>query len=167
METSGRIEETASTDAQKAPLRVLVVDDNVDLARGCAWLLRLVGHDVQTAFDGREGLDLARAFRPHAALLDIGLPGLDGYQLARSIREQLGPDVLLIAITAYGQDEHVDLAREAGFDYHLVKPANLTQLLAVLDGSARIGPSRWIRNFTSFSDNQTPVACPEQSASQI
>jgi CheY-like chemotaxis protein len=105
------------------PQRILVVDDNADLAESMAMLLRLEGHDVRIALDGSSALDLAEEFRPNAALLDIGLPGLNGYEVARELRSrQNGRGLLLIAATGYGQPDDRVRAQDAGFDVHMVKP---------------------------------------------
>jgi PAS domain S-box-containing protein len=104
-------------------LKILVVDDNRDAADSCATLLELCGHHVQTAYTGRNALELAETFRPHALLLDIGLPDFDGYQLARKIRAApWGNSVVLIALTGWGQEQDRRRAFDAGFDYHLTKP---------------------------------------------
>ena len=84
--------------------RVLVVDDNRDIAVSSSRLLELQGHEVAVAFDGRQALEVAREFRPDVALLDVGLPHIDGYELARRLRGEYGPEVLLIIITAYARD---------------------------------------------------------------
>ncbi len=113
--------------------RVLVVDDNRDAAESLTMLLRAAGHEVQTAHSGPAALEAARAFRPEAVLLDIGLPGLDGYEVARRLRGEAGcGGALLVAVTGYGQDEDRRRAREAGFDHHLVKPADLATLQEIL-----------------------------------
>jgi CheY-like chemotaxis protein len=105
------------------PQRILVADDNSDLAESVAMLLRLEGHDVRIAHDGPAALELAKEFEPDAAMLDIGLPGLNGYELARELRaRQNGRKLLLIAVTGYGQPEDRVRSRVAGFDSHLVKP---------------------------------------------
>jgi signal transduction histidine kinase/ActR/RegA family two-component response regulator len=106
-----------------APQRILIVDDNADLAQTMAMLLRLEGHEVRTALDGTSALDLVEEFGPNAALLDIGLPGLNGYDLARELRSrQHGRGLLLIAATGYGRPEDRVRAQAAGFDMHMVKP---------------------------------------------
>src|SRR3954447_5587065 len=102
--------------------RVLVVDDNEDLALTSSWLLKLLGHEVAVAFDGRRALEVAREFRPDVALLDVGLPHLDGYELARRLRAEYGPEVLLIIITADARDNPCRQAYEADFDHHFTKP---------------------------------------------
>jgi PAS domain S-box-containing protein len=114
-------------------MRILVVDDNQDAADTCAALLKLSGHHVQTAYTGRSALDLAASFRPHAMLLDIGLPDLDGYALAKRIRATTwGRRTLLIAVTGWGQNEDRRRAQEAGFDHHLAKPVSAEALEAAL-----------------------------------
>ena len=105
--------------------RILVVDDNVDTAESLALFMRVLGHDAQVAYDGRSALETARAFQPEVALLDIGLPGMSGYELAPRLRNQPDlKDVLLIAITGYGSEEDRRRSRQAGFDHHLVKPVD-------------------------------------------
>src|SRR4051794_20276379 len=113
--------------------RVLVVDDNPDIAVSSSQLLEFLGHEVEVAFDGLQALEVARAFRPDAALLDVGLPGLDGYELARRLRVEFGPGLLLIIITAYARDNPCRQAYEAHFDHHFTKPpdfATIAELLA-------------------------------------
>jgi PAS domain S-box-containing protein len=103
--------------------RVLVVDDNADAAESLAQLLTLKGHEVRVAYDGLSGVELARAFGPDVVLLDIGMPGLDGYAVARRLREQDERHALrLVALTGYGQVDDRRRAHEAGFDDHVVKP---------------------------------------------
>ena len=114
-------------------LRVLVVDDNVDAAESLALLLEEFGHEVQTASDGPTALEVAPVFRPNVVLLDIGLPGINGFDVARRIREH--PDlssVVLVAMTGYGQITDKQRSREAGFHHHLVKPASFEQVLQLL-----------------------------------
>ena len=103
---------------------ILVVEDNVDVSDALVALLRLGGHRVDTACDGLEAVDKARVLEPDVVLLDIGLPKLDGYEAARRIRKLLGPRVLLIAMTGWGQDDDRRRASEAGFDAHLTKPVD-------------------------------------------
>jgi len=112
--------------------RVLVVDDNRDAVESLAVLLRARGHVVETAFDGGGALTVAARFRPDVVLLDIGLPGMDGYEVARRLRRELRPAPLLVALTGYGQEEDRRLALAAGFDEHVVKPASLPGLTALL-----------------------------------
>jgi CheY-like chemotaxis protein len=115
--------------------RVLVVDDNVDAARTLYALLSELGHVPAVAYDGVVVLELARSFEPSVALLDIGLPVMDGYELAGRLRAQLGAAaVRLIAVTGYGQDGDRARAKQAGFDHHLVKPITVEALVTLLDG---------------------------------
>ena len=114
-------------------MRILVVDDNVDSADSLALLLRLMNHDVQTAYDGQKALEAARSHRPQLMLLDIGLPRLDGYEVARRLRQdEVHRDVFLIAMTGYGLEEDRRRSHEAGFNAHLVKPVDLDALTALL-----------------------------------
>jgi len=114
-------------------LRILVADDNHDAADTCAALLELSGHHVQTAYSGRQALELAESFRPHAALLDIGLPDLNGFTLAKHIRESpWGRHTLLVAVTGWGQREDRLRAYDAGFDHHLAKPVAAEAIESVL-----------------------------------
>jgi CheY-like chemotaxis protein len=107
------------------PRRVLVVDDNVDAATSLAELLRHRGHDVRAVFDGAAALEEAERFMPDAVVLDIGLPGMDGYETARRLRKLPGGRrMMIVAVTGWGQDEDRRRSREAGFDHHLVKPAH-------------------------------------------
>jgi PAS domain S-box-containing protein len=110
---------------QAPPRRVLVVDDNVDAAESLAVFLRATGHEVHTAYDGRAALRQAEALGPEVVVLDIGLPGMDGYEVARRLRQQEGlKQPFLVALTGYGQDEDRRRSAAAGFDVHLVKPAD-------------------------------------------
>jgi CheY-like chemotaxis protein len=115
-----------------ASRRVLVVEDNPDGREMLKLLLRLCGHQVEGAKDGREGVEKALAWRPEVAVLDIGLPVLDGYEVARRVRAAVGGRVRLIALTAYGGPEDIRRAFEAGFDHHLTKPAEAGELLRLL-----------------------------------
>jgi PAS domain S-box-containing protein len=125
------------TSAEKTGLRVLLVDDNADAADVLAEVLRRAGHEVAVAYDGPQALAVARTFEPNTALLDIGLPVLDGYELAQKLRELLADRPLrLIAVTGYGQDTDKSRSRAAGFDAHLVKPIDLVALARLLDGEA-------------------------------
>jgi PAS domain S-box-containing protein len=127
----------AALPAGPAGKRVLVVDDNVDAAETLALFLRLDGREVRMACDGPGALDAAREFKPEAIFLDIGLPGMDGYEVARRLRAL--PDfrtALLVAVTGYGQEDSRTRSRAAGFDHHLVKPVDPESLSALLDGPA-------------------------------
>jgi len=119
---------------------ILIVEDNADAREAMRMLLELDGHVVMAAAEGVEALELARAKDPDIALVDIGLPGIDGYEVARRIRAAGDKRPLLIALTGYGQPEDRRRATEAGFDSLLVKPvdpAALTDLLATLEIPAR------------------------------
>jgi two-component system CheB/CheR fusion protein len=135
---SAEVPATASPPAgdSAARYRVAVADDNVDAAQSLATLLTTTGHEVRTAYDGLAAVALAEAYRPDVALLDIGMPGLDGYEVARRIRAQpWGKAMALVALTGWGQDEDKRRAEEAGFDRHVTKPVDpgaLGQLLAEL-----------------------------------
>ena len=121
------------------PRRVLVVDDNMDTAESLSMLLRLQGHEVEVAHDGQEAIERANAFLPEVVLLDIGLPGLDGYQVAARLRERRRTaKALIVALTGYGQEEDRRRALRAGFDQHLTKPVPpqaIYELIARANGS--------------------------------
>jgi CheY-like chemotaxis protein len=113
--------------------RILVADDNLDAAESLGLMLRLMGHDVRTVRDGLQAVEEATAFRPDLALLDIGMPGLSGYDVARRIREQRwGQGIILIALTGWGQEEDKRKAQEAGFDQHFTKPVNPAELARLI-----------------------------------
>jgi signal transduction histidine kinase/ActR/RegA family two-component response regulator len=115
------------------PLRMLVVDDNVDATETLGMLLTNSGHEVRMAHDGPAALKAALEFRPQVVLLDIGLPEMDGYQVAQQIRQQpVLTNVVLVALTGYGQDAIRQRAQAAGFDHHLVKPADFQQVQQIL-----------------------------------
>jgi signal transduction histidine kinase/ActR/RegA family two-component response regulator len=118
--------------------RILVVDDNVDMASSTAMILKLQGHETSIAHGGVEALGLVPDFRPDTVLLDIGLPGMDGYEVASRLRCSAGGnDLLLIALSGYGQESDLMRSREAGFDHHLTKPVPTEQLLACLEERKR------------------------------
>jgi CheY-like chemotaxis protein len=119
---------TASTK-----LRVMVVDDNENAANVLAMLLKALGNDVRTAYDGLSAIELANQFRPQIMLLDIGMPGLNGYDTARRLRElPWGKGMVLAALTGWGQEEDKHRTREAGFDHHFVKPVETAVLQRLL-----------------------------------
>jgi CheY-like chemotaxis protein len=104
---------------------VLVIDDNIDAAESLAALLRLQGHEVKVAYSGAAGLKLASETHPDMVILDIGMPAMDGYQVARQLRKQPeGNKAVLIALTGWGQEQDRNRSKEAGFDYHLTKPVD-------------------------------------------
>lgn len=126
---------SASPSGQRGRL-ILVVEDNYDAREAMRALLELDGHAVEVAADGAQAVDMARAKHPDVALIDIGLPGLDGYEVARRIRASAAPRPVLIALTGYSQPEDRQRATDAGFDAHLIKPvdpAELSRLLATLE----------------------------------
>ncbi|HEX4488775.1 MAG TPA: response regulator, partial [Terriglobales bacterium] len=113
--------------------RLLVVDDNKDAANTLAMLLRLQGHEVQVAFSGVAALEIAKAFHPHLVFLDIGMPDMDGYEVARRLRnETWGRNSVLVALTGWGQHDDRRRSAEAGFNHHLVKPPEFSSLSEIL-----------------------------------
>jgi CheY-like chemotaxis protein len=105
--------------------RVLVADDNIDAAESLQMLLQFAGHEVHVASDGLLALAAAESLRPHVVLLDLGMPGLTGVEVARRIRATAwGRAMVLVALTGWGQEEDRRLTREAGFDHHLTKPVH-------------------------------------------
>ena len=117
--------------------RVLIVDDNEDGADSLAMMLRLAGHETETAHDGLQAIAVAERFRPDAMLLDIGLPLLNGYEVCRRIRQQpWGAGLLMVAVTGWGQDEDRERSKEAGFDTHVVKPVDPTAIMKMLASTA-------------------------------
>jgi DNA-binding response OmpR family regulator len=123
---------TATIPSHSERCRVLVVDDNEDAAMSLAMMLDVMGYEVRTAHDGLEAVRAADEFQPEAALLDIGLPHLSGYDVARHIRGNRGREVLLVAITGWGTAEDVKRSHEAGFDHHFTKPADPERLKTIL-----------------------------------
>ncbi len=125
-----------SSTASSAVPRVLLVDDNVDAVESMEILLQAFGYEVSTAVHPDLALAQLESFAPAAAVIDIGLPGMDGYQLATEIRRRLaGRPMRLIAFTGYGGADDIARARVAGFDAHLVKPVEIDRLLAALGGN--------------------------------
>ncbi len=112
--------------------KILVVDDNVDAARGMGKLLELHGHETEVAYTGQEALDKARVLQPHGVILDIGLPDIDGYEVARRMREA-GHASILIALSGYGHDDHKRKARDAGFDFFLTKPVSIAEVVKIMN----------------------------------
>jgi signal transduction histidine kinase/ActR/RegA family two-component response regulator len=131
-------EEHPHESARASGHRLLVVDDNDDAATSLAMLLKLQGHEVRIANDGPSALKLATSYRPSVVFLDIGMPGMDGYEVARRMRGTPGlENIILAALTGWGQKEDRRRTAEAGFDYHLVKPAGLTAVESLLAGLNR------------------------------
>jgi PAS domain S-box-containing protein len=119
--------------APKLSLRILIVDDDRDSADCLGMLLRIMGHNIRTAYDSQKGVEVAEEFRPDVVLLDIGLPNLNGYEACREIRGQAwGRAMVLIAVTGLDQEEDRCLSHEAGFDHHLVKPVDRQDLMTLL-----------------------------------
>jgi PAS domain S-box-containing protein len=125
--------------AARASRRVLIVEDNADSREMLRAIVELAGHEVEVAGDGPKGVESALTIRPQVALVDVGLPGFDGYEVARRIRAtEPGRDMVLLALTGYGQDADRRAAMDAGFDHHLVKPVEAAVLLGLLAGAKRV-----------------------------
>jgi CheY-like chemotaxis protein len=123
------------------PRRVLIVEDNLDSVRALAELVKDIGHSVEYAINGYAALDIAPRFKPHFVLLDLGLPGMDGFEVCSRLKYQPGLELTrIIAVTAYGRDEHRVRARAAGCELHLVKPVSPQTLFDILESSLG-GPS--------------------------
>jgi two-component system CheB/CheR fusion protein len=135
-EAEATLPATSPVTPQNLPKRrILVIEDNVDSANTTQMFLEMQGHTVQIAFGGLSGIEIAQKFKPEVILLDIGLPGMDGYEVARRLRKLPETEkVLLIALSGYGQADDRRKSKEAGFDHHLVKPAGINQLQALLSG---------------------------------
>jgi PAS domain S-box-containing protein len=131
----------SSPPAVLGPRRVLVVDDNCDAAQSLGMLLKVLGADVRVVYNGPDALEALASYKPDLVLLDIGMPGMDGHEVARRIRQRPEfQDVTLIALTGWGQEEDRRRSQTAGFDYHLIKPADMSALqtlLVTLEGDAR------------------------------
>lgn len=124
-----------------APRRVLIVEDSIDLAESLEMALTMDGHEVQIAHDGATALHLAPRFQPDVILLDIGLPVMDGYQVASRLRTELGmTDVVIAAVSGYGQEKDILRSQQAGINHHLVKPVSPEMLDQILAGAPRRGP---------------------------
>jgi signal transduction histidine kinase/ActR/RegA family two-component response regulator len=131
--TPATAESPAARISKASPRRIFIVDDNVDAAASLAALLELDGHRTQAAFTSADALTMVESFAPHIVLLDIGLPNMDGYEVARRLRKSArGDRMTLIALTGYGQQEDRDRAVDAGFDAHLVKPVDFAALEKLL-----------------------------------
>jgi PAS domain S-box-containing protein len=143
-----RAQESPAPPAEKTdpsarrPQRILVVEDHRDSAEGLATLLRMAGHDVTTVGDGPAAIACCRSVRPETVLLDIGLPGMDGYEVARRLRELLGGDLLIVALTGYGQERDRQRSVESGIDHHVLKPFQAEAITDLLDGKAGKTPRR-------------------------
>lgn len=125
---------TTQGAAQAPKRKLLVVDDNRDAAESMSMLLEMWGHEVAYAYDGPSALRTAQQWRPQAVFLDIGLPGMDGYEVAERLRElPQAKGAVLIAITGYGQDDDRRRSQRAGIDHHLVKPVAPDALRKLID----------------------------------
>jgi len=119
------------------PLRILVIDDNIDVAQTVGWMLETIGHEYRLIHEGKRAVEAARAFRPDAVLLDIGMPDMDGYAVCEALRaESLLKNTVVIAQTGWGRDRDRSTSRQAGFDHHLVKPVSLEALEQLLSAIA-------------------------------
>jgi PAS domain S-box-containing protein len=126
--------QTLQPSAAVVPLRIVIADDNRDAAESLAMLLQMDGHHVSVAHDGADALRIVDAVHPQVAVLDIGMPGLTGYQVAQRIRSSLqSPPIILVALTGWGQSQDLERAKAAGFDHHLVKPADPEELRSLLE----------------------------------
>jgi signal transduction histidine kinase/FixJ family two-component response regulator len=147
--------EPATAAGARRPSRILLVEDNVDAAEALAELLRLWGHEVEVAHDGATAVPFARLHRPDVVLLDIGLPGMDGYQVAGALRAL--PDLagtLLIALTGYGQPSDRQRSLAAGFDHHLVKPVDLEDLQRLVGAERSAERAKVLQEETILDDRQ-------------
>ena len=123
------------TDFKSPPRRVLIVDDNEDAANSLALILKLGGHETDSVYTAAAALQRAVDFKPDVVLLDIGLPGMDGYEVAEKMRELPGlRNIRLVAVTGYGRSDDRRRARDAGFDDHLTKPVEFALLERTLAG---------------------------------
>jgi two-component system CheB/CheR fusion protein len=130
----------AAPAAAATPRRVLVVDDNRDSASSLRTMLRLDGHEVELALDGASALEAARRLHPEVILLDIGLPDMDGYEVARALRGDAATDsALIIAITGYGREQDREKSARSGIDAHLTKPIDMDVLAELLARGRRAG----------------------------
>lgn len=123
--------------ATRCPRRVLIVDDNHDAADMLGDFLTVIGHEVRVVYDGRDAVSALHQFAAQVVLLDIGLPELDGWQVARQLREiHESPRLCIIAVTGYGEDRDRQRSRSAGIDHHLVKPPDLKALERLMQSSS-------------------------------
>jgi CheY-like chemotaxis protein len=125
------------SDTDETPLRILVVEDNGDGRETLRLLLELLGHEVRVAADGIEGLETALEWKPEVAIVDLGLPRLNGFEVARRVRHELGQRMFLITQTGYCQPEDRQAALAAGFDVHLAKPTDPADLIGWLEYAGR------------------------------
>jgi CheY-like chemotaxis protein len=139
-----------------APRRVLIIDDNRDQATSLAMLLELMGHEVKTAFDARTAIGVAARFEPDLAMIDVSMPGMDGNELARRLRQDPSlSTTTLVALTGWGQEADRKRSRDAGFDYHLVKPADIAQVEKIIAAAPA-------RNLTPRPRRPAPGGAPKR-----
>lgn len=143
-------------------LRILVVDDNADAAESMSTLLRLLGADVRVAHDGPAALNMFSAFRPALALLDLGMPGMDGFELAHRIRASFDPTPMLVALTGRGAETDRHLSAAAGFDHHLIKPADI-EAIETLIAAAAERANRAEKSAADRSGNGAPALSAQSS----
>lgn len=132
-------ETSSSADAGMKRLRVLVVDDNKDAADSMVAMIGILGNEARAVYGGYDVPGAVESFRPELVLLDIGMPGMSGYEVCRELRSAGRDDIRIVALTGYGQESDRLQTREAGFDEHLVKPISLDSLQQVLATAARQG----------------------------
>jgi CheY-like chemotaxis protein len=147
---------TPQTQRAESRPRVLLVEDHVDSARSISRLLRLFGYDVRVETDGLAAVSAAERFAPGAALIDLSIPSLDGFEVAQRLRAATTTrDSLLIAMTGWATDEHAARAREAGFDSHLIKPISVEALIGALSAGLAGRPSPSVRNNRPCHSNRS------------
>jgi CheY-like chemotaxis protein len=133
-EVTRHLVESVRDRASSVGCRILLVDDNVDVGVAMSRLLRLFGHEVRVALNGAQALDIAEELRPDVVMLDIAMPGMNGYEVARTLRSRpIGREVTLVAVTGWGREHDQRKSAEAGFDRHLTKPVDPLVLQAFLD----------------------------------
>ena len=133
---------TNYNDTMPMQRAILVVDDNRDAADSLAKLLRVMGHTVVVAYDGESGIALCDTFEPEVFILDIGLPGISGHEVAAQLRgRDGGSKILLIAVTGWGQAADRERSKEAGFDHHLVKPVGINDLTSLFSDAPKASAS--------------------------
>lgn len=136
MSLAAKQEEPTICDISYRPRRILVADDNLDIAATLAGLLKMIGHEVRTANNGAEAVEIAQSFRPHLILLDIGMPKLTGYEACRQIRaHEWSKDMLIVALTGWSQESDRMNSKIAGFDDHIIKPVDMTTLSKLIASS--------------------------------
>ena len=113
-------------------MRILIVEDNPDVGVTLRMVLQALGHEIRHVHDGETALDVVASFKPQAIILDLGLPGMTGHEVASLTRKTCGEDLLIVALTGWGREADRERSRQAGIDHHLVKPLNLEVLKEVL-----------------------------------